>query len=136
MYLEMSLHAPPTAAVSRGMALLHMSRLLTCSLGGEAHLNFIGTEFGPNPNPHPTTTIILTLAPNPNPNPNPIPQPHTPTPTPNQATSSATRNGSTSLAPVTATPSLSRAAGGTLATTTLATTTPYDLVLSQPRTAS
>ena len=52
MYLEMSLHAPPTAAVSRGMALLHMSRLLTCSLGGEAHLNFIGNAFGPNPDPH------------------------------------------------------------------------------------
>ena len=104
MYLEMSLHAPPTAAVSRGMALLHMSRLLTCSLGGEAHLNFIGNAFGPNPNPRPHHSHNSFLAPTPNPNPNP-------NPTPNQATSSATRNGSTSHAPVTATPSLSRAAG-------------------------
>ena len=65
MYLEMSLHAPPTAAVSRGMALLHMSRLLTCSLGGEAHLNFIGNELGPNPNPHPNHSHNSDLSPNP-----------------------------------------------------------------------
>ena len=106
MYLEMSLHAPPTAAVARGMALLHMSRLLTCrstlptptptptpnpnpnstrnpticSLGGEAHLNFIGNEFG-----HLTLSLTLTLATNPTPTPTP-----TPTPNPNQATKSPT----------------------------------------------
>ena len=42
----MSLRRPPSWRVARGMATLHMVRLLTCTLGGEASLNFIGNEFG------------------------------------------------------------------------------------------
>lgn len=42
----MSIHSPPSINVDRGMALHKMIRLLTCGLGGEAYLNFMGNEFG------------------------------------------------------------------------------------------
>jgi 1,4-alpha-glucan branching enzyme len=38
--------APPSPAIARGLALHKMIRLLTCALGGEAYLNFVGNEFG------------------------------------------------------------------------------------------
>ena len=37
---------PPTPVVARGMALHMMIRTVTCALGGEAWLNFMGNEFG------------------------------------------------------------------------------------------
>ena len=46
MYQGMSLLAPPSESIERGMALHKMVRLLTCALGGEAYLNFMGNEFG------------------------------------------------------------------------------------------
>lgn len=42
----MSLLSPATETVMRGVALHKMVRLLTCALGGEAYLNFMGNEFG------------------------------------------------------------------------------------------
>ena len=49
MYTHMSRTVAPTAAVARGIALLQMARLLTCSLAGEAALSFIGNEWGHAP---------------------------------------------------------------------------------------
>ena len=46
MYTGMSALTAPSLVVQRGMALHKMLRLLTCALGGEAWLNFMGNEFG------------------------------------------------------------------------------------------
>ncbi len=46
MYHGMSRLAPPKEPIERGIALHKMVRLLTCALGGEAYLNFMGNEFG------------------------------------------------------------------------------------------
>lgn len=46
MYTGMSSLNPQSTAVSRGMALHKMIRLLVHSLAGEGYLNFIGNEFG------------------------------------------------------------------------------------------
>jgi 1,4-alpha-glucan branching enzyme len=46
MYTEMTCLKEPTERVRRGMALHKMIRLLTCALGGEAWLCFMGNEFG------------------------------------------------------------------------------------------
>ena len=46
MYTNMSVLSPLTAIIDRGLALHKMIRLITCALGGEAYLNFIGNEFG------------------------------------------------------------------------------------------
>ena len=42
MYNSMSVLSPPNLVVDRGIALHKMIRLLTCGLGGEGYLNFIG----------------------------------------------------------------------------------------------
>lgn len=42
----MSLLIPETLTVARGVALHKMIRLISCALGGEAYLNFMGNEFG------------------------------------------------------------------------------------------
>ncbi|OWF54507.1 1,4-alpha-glucan-branching enzyme [Mizuhopecten yessoensis] len=46
MYTNMSNLSPPSLVIDRGIALHKMIRLLTCGLGGEGYLNFIGNEFG------------------------------------------------------------------------------------------
>jgi len=46
IYTNMSVLSPNTTVIDRGIALHKMIRLITCSLGGEAYLNFIGNEFG------------------------------------------------------------------------------------------
>lgn len=46
MYTQMSTLQPMNAIVDRGMALHKMIRLLTCALGGEGYLTFMGNEFG------------------------------------------------------------------------------------------
>ncbi|XP_033752279.1 1,4-alpha-glucan-branching enzyme-like [Pecten maximus] len=46
MYTNMSILSPPSLVIDRGIALHKMIRLLTCGLGGEGYLNFIGNEFG------------------------------------------------------------------------------------------
>lgn len=46
MYTHMSVLAPPSSIIDRGIALHKMIRLITHGLGGEAYLNFIGNEFG------------------------------------------------------------------------------------------
>lgn len=46
MYTHMSVTQPLTAVMDRGIALHKMIRLLTCGLGGEGYLTFIGNEFG------------------------------------------------------------------------------------------
>lgn len=46
MYTHMSCVSPPNPVIDRGMALHKMIRLITCGLGGEGYLNFIGNEFG------------------------------------------------------------------------------------------
>ncbi|VDK89174.1 unnamed protein product [Litomosoides sigmodontis] len=46
MYDFMSDATPLTPIIERGIALHKMIRLITCGLGGEAWLNFIGNEFG------------------------------------------------------------------------------------------
>lgn len=46
MYTNMSILQPATERVRRGMALHKMIRLLTCALGGDAWLCFMGNEFG------------------------------------------------------------------------------------------
>ncbi|XP_060072353.1 1,4-alpha-glucan-branching enzyme-like [Ylistrum balloti] len=46
MYTNMSNLSPPSLVIDRGIALHKMIRLLTCGLGGESYLNFIGNEFG------------------------------------------------------------------------------------------
>ncbi|XP_021962387.1 1,4-alpha-glucan-branching enzyme [Folsomia candida] len=46
MYTHMSTLSESTPVIERGIALHKMIRLLTCGLGGEAYLNFIGNEFG------------------------------------------------------------------------------------------
>jgi len=46
MYENMSVFSPMTPVISRGLALHKMIRLLTCALGGEGYLNFMGNEFG------------------------------------------------------------------------------------------
>jgi len=46
MYTHMSNLSPPSAVISRGIALHKMIRLITCGLGGEGYLCFIGNEFG------------------------------------------------------------------------------------------
>lgn len=42
MYTHMSTLSESTPVIERGIALHKMIRLLTCGLGGEAYLNFIG----------------------------------------------------------------------------------------------
>lgn len=42
----MSLTFPANPIIDRGIALHKMIRLLTCALGGEAYLTFMGNEFG------------------------------------------------------------------------------------------
>lgn len=42
----MSLLIPETLRVSRGVALHKMIRLISCALGGESYLTFMGNEFG------------------------------------------------------------------------------------------
>eukprot|EP01116_Phalansterium_solitarium_P011070 TRINITY_DN26679_c0_g1_i1.p1 TRINITY_DN26679_c0_g1~~TRINITY_DN26679_c0_g1_i1.p1 ORF type:complete len:711 (-),score=252.76 TRINITY_DN26679_c0_g1_i1:344-2476(-) len=46
MYDNMSVQVPQSAITARGIALHKMIRLITCALGGEAYLNFMGNEFG------------------------------------------------------------------------------------------
>ncbi|XP_065653925.1 1,4-alpha-glucan-branching enzyme-like [Hydra vulgaris] len=46
MYEYMSVFKPLTPVIERGIALHKMIRLLTCGLGGEGYLTFIGNEFG------------------------------------------------------------------------------------------
>eukprot|EP00128_Syssomonas_multiformis_P008502 Colp12_sorted_trinity150504_noHs@6785 len=46
MYTNMSFLSERTHVIDRGLALHKMIRLLTCALGGEAYLNFMGNEFG------------------------------------------------------------------------------------------
>lgn len=46
LYTNMSVLAPLTPVIDRGMALHKMIRLLTHGLGGEGYLNFEGNEFG------------------------------------------------------------------------------------------
>jgi 1,4-alpha-glucan branching enzyme len=46
MYTHMSTMSPPSGVIDRGIALHKLIRLLTCGLGGEAYLNFMGNEFG------------------------------------------------------------------------------------------
>ena len=46
LYTNMSVLAPMTPVIDRGMALHKMIRLLTHALGGEGYLNFEGNEFG------------------------------------------------------------------------------------------
>lgn len=45
MYFNMHIQNP-SIVVDRGIALHKMIRLITCTVGGEAYLNFIGNEFG------------------------------------------------------------------------------------------
>lgn len=42
MYTHMSITSDPNIYIDRGIALHKMIRLITCGLGGEAYLNFIG----------------------------------------------------------------------------------------------
>lgn len=46
MWTGMSCLSAASPAVSRGMALHKLIRLITIALGGDAWLNFIGNEFG------------------------------------------------------------------------------------------
>ncbi len=46
MYDHMSLTGPLTPIIDRGMALHKIIRLVTCALGGEGYLTFMGNEFG------------------------------------------------------------------------------------------
>jgi len=46
MYDFMSVLSPLTPIIDRGMSLHKMIRLITCALGGEGYLNFMGNEFG------------------------------------------------------------------------------------------
>ena len=46
MYTNMSDLSPFTPTVDRGIALHKMIRLVTCGLGGEGYLTFMGNEFG------------------------------------------------------------------------------------------
>eukprot|EP01114_Cavostelium_apophysatum_P006914 TRINITY_DN1849_c0_g1_i1.p1 TRINITY_DN1849_c0_g1~~TRINITY_DN1849_c0_g1_i1.p1 ORF type:complete len:769 (+),score=190.37 TRINITY_DN1849_c0_g1_i1:110-2416(+) len=46
MYFNMSVLQPINHIVDRGMALHKMIRLVTCGLGGEGYLTFMGNEFG------------------------------------------------------------------------------------------
>ncbi|XP_028517628.1 1,4-alpha-glucan-branching enzyme isoform X2 [Exaiptasia diaphana] len=46
MYTHMSTLTPLTPVIDRGIALHKMIRLISCALGGEGYLNFIGNEFG------------------------------------------------------------------------------------------
>eukprot|EP01100_Stratorugosa_tubuloviscum_P001264 TRINITY_DN127_c0_g1_i1.p1 TRINITY_DN127_c0_g1~~TRINITY_DN127_c0_g1_i1.p1 ORF type:complete len:676 (-),score=254.14 TRINITY_DN127_c0_g1_i1:83-2110(-) len=46
MYENMSVLQPRTPIIDRGMALHKMIRLITCGLGGEGYLTFMGNEFG------------------------------------------------------------------------------------------
>eukprot|EP00708_Paratrimastix_pyriformis_P002266 GAFH01001008.1.p1 GENE.GAFH01001008.1~~GAFH01001008.1.p1 ORF type:complete len:502 (+),score=244.81 GAFH01001008.1:631-2136(+) len=46
MYTGMSTTTPANGIIERGIALHKMIRLLTCALGGEAYLTFMGNEFG------------------------------------------------------------------------------------------
>lgn len=46
MYDFMSVLSPMTPIIDRGLALHKMIRLITCALGGEGYLNFMGNEFG------------------------------------------------------------------------------------------
>jgi len=46
MYDSMTILKDQSPIISRGMALHKMIRLVTCALGGEAYLNFMGNEFG------------------------------------------------------------------------------------------
>lgn len=46
MYSHMSILIEPTPAVDRGIALHKLIRLITCAMGGEGYLTFMGNEFG------------------------------------------------------------------------------------------
>jgi len=46
MYDEMSILRPLTPIIDRGIALHKLIRMITCALGGEGYLNFMGNEFG------------------------------------------------------------------------------------------
>lgn len=46
MYTNMSVLAPLTPVIDRGIQLHKMIRLITHALGGEGYLNFMGNEFG------------------------------------------------------------------------------------------
>mmetsp|Transcript_3224 Transcript_3224/g.4447 ORF Transcript_3224/g.4447 Transcript_3224/m.4447 type:complete len:695 (-) Transcript_3224:34-2118(-) len=46
MYWHMSVLQDMNPVISRGVALHKMIRLITCALGGEGYLNFMGNEFG------------------------------------------------------------------------------------------
>ena len=46
MYTDMTVLKTPSDRVVRGIALHKLIRLLTCALGGEAWLCFMGNEFG------------------------------------------------------------------------------------------
>jgi 1,4-alpha-glucan branching enzyme len=46
MYTNMSILSPPNLIVDRGIQLHKMIRLLTCAMGGEGYLTFMGNEFG------------------------------------------------------------------------------------------
>lgn len=46
MYNEMSILNPLSHVISRGLSLHKMIRMITCALGGEGYLNFMGNEFG------------------------------------------------------------------------------------------
>ncbi len=46
MYDNMSVLSPLTLVIDRGLALHKMIRMVTCALGGESYLNFMGNEFG------------------------------------------------------------------------------------------
>jgi 1,4-alpha-glucan branching enzyme len=46
MYNGMSVLSPESAVIERGMALHKLIRFISCILGGEGYLNFMGNEFG------------------------------------------------------------------------------------------
>ena len=44
MYTKMAIFNPNSYAIDRGIALHKMIRLVTCGLGGESYLNFMGED--------------------------------------------------------------------------------------------
>lgn len=46
IYTDMSIFKAPEPRTQRGIAIHKLIRLITCSLGGEGYLNFMGNEFG------------------------------------------------------------------------------------------
>ena len=47
MYTGMTILQDPSMIIDRGIALHKLIRLVTCRLGGEGYLTFMGNEFGP-----------------------------------------------------------------------------------------